>query len=145
MAPRHRRLDPIDIALDCREVRFGAALAGEAHDHLGQQNARLGEIAHRNPAEVEHALERLRHRRAGLEHESSALRAVAQLDQARDLERPQRLTHRRTADAELFCQVALGRQLFAGTDFAKRKLPTNLFANLLEQARAPNGSKADAG
>src|SRR6201999_4443044 len=57
-------------------------------------------------------------------------RPDAHLDLALDLERDQRLSHRRPRDAQLLRQLALGRQTLAGGELARgdelRELPGDL-------------------
>ena len=62
--------------------------------------------------------------------------AVGDLDQARALQRDQRLADRRPADAEARLQVALRRQLVAGLQLAGENLALEMRRHLLEELLA---------
>jgi hypothetical protein len=59
---------------------------------------------------------------------------AAHFDQALDLERDQRLAHRRPGDAELHCQIALGRQARADAVLAVVDQHAQLVGDLAVQA-----------
>src|SRR5258706_1033409 len=143
LAARNCGFQTLDVLLDGVEIFFLSALAGEPDHQFGDENACLGEIAHRDAAEVDHVFHGLGEWRAFLEQEGTALGTLAQGDQSGYFERAQRFTYRRAADAELSGEIALRRQLVSGPDLALGKLVPDLIADLLEQPRAAHDVEAD--
>ena len=116
------------------ELCLGDALGGEGRDRGLDQAAELDDVGERVATRDEPGERTRQIVRRSLPYESAA--AGAGLDDAEQLERPQRFTNRRPRDLELLGELSLGWELIAGAKVALLEQTLDLLDDPLIETNA---------